>query len=154
MNDKQLAKAYKQLDKDGSGTIELSEFDSWWRGQKEKARQRLEGKSGQISDENDKLQSVWKAADKDGSGALDMAELKEVFVQMGQNLNDKQLAKVAKTLDKDGSGTIEFSEFSEWWKAQKEKAKQRLQQQQQQVAQAPAARVSAAAPPRVMNSFE
>ena len=74
---------------DGSGTIEFSEFDEWWKAQKEKARLRLEKQAarspaGKKIAENTKLQAVWKAVDTDGSGALDMAELRQVFAQMGQ----------------------------------------------------------------------
>eukprot|EP01052_Picozoa_sp_SAG31_P030864 SAG31_NODE_3208_length_4552_cov_5.626993_1_plen_378_part_00 len=126
LSETQLAKAYKQLDADGSGKIEFREFEVWWAAQKAKAKKRLEGQSGAIVSDRARLRSVWTSVDKDGSGALNSDELKLVFVQMGQNLKEKQFAKAFKQLDRDGSGAIEFSEFEVWWKAQKEKARQRV----------------------------
>jgi hypothetical protein len=63
--------------------------------------------------------------DVDGSGTLDQAEIGKVFEMMGQNLNEKQLAKAFKMLDSDGSGSIEYPEFAKWWQEQKDKAQQR-----------------------------
>ena len=57
--------------------------------------------------------------DADGSGTLDQAELGKVFEMMGQNLNEKQLAKAFKMLDSDGSGSIDHPEFAKWWEEQK-----------------------------------
>lgn len=55
-----------------------------------------------LSGEEAKLQAVWQSVDTDGSGTLDMNEVRQVFKMMGQNLNDKQLAKAYKQLDKVG----------------------------------------------------
>ena len=41
-NVSQFNKAFKQLDQDGSGTIDYSEFVAWWQKQKARARERLQ----------------------------------------------------------------------------------------------------------------
>ena len=74
-------------------------------------------------EEEERLWTIWDTVDGDGSGALDRAEVGKVFEAMGQNLNEKKLAKAFKAMDSDGGGEISFEELLAWWRKQKGKAK-------------------------------
>jgi Ca2+-binding EF-hand superfamily protein len=133
---KKFAKAFKAMDSDGGGEISFEELLVWWRKQKGKATTGFEDRLGAAGmsaasggedagpdPEEQRLRTIWDIVDGDSSGALDRAEVGKVFEAMGQNLNEKKLAKAFKAMDSDGGGEISFEELLAWWRKQKGKAK-------------------------------
>lgn len=45
----------------------------------------------------------------------DASEFKNLMEDIGEELDDAELAAALKKMDKDGSGKVELSEFIRWW---------------------------------------
>ena len=57
------------------------------------------------------FEALFRKYDLDGDGHLTANELRAVFADRGEELDDSQLAGMVAALDDDGNGTVELSEF-------------------------------------------
>jgi len=133
---KRLGKRFRKLDKDGSGTLSVSEFMQLSELQQNPLVERViaifdtDG-DGEIdfrefisgismfagdADRNKKLKFAFKIYDVDKDGYISNGELFQVLkLMVGNNLKDTQLQQIVdKTIvyaDKDGDGRVSFEEF-------------------------------------------
>jgi len=85
---------FKEIDTDGNGTIDYSEF-----------LMATMNETQLLSQE--KLKAAFKMFDKDGSGTISKDEIKEA---MGQ-LDEKLVEEIIREVDEDGNGEISYEEF-------------------------------------------
>ncbi|VDO81751.1 unnamed protein product [Heligmosomoides polygyrus] len=133
---RRLARRFKKLDIDGSGSLSVEEFMSLPELQQNPLVQRVidifdEDGNGEVDfrefiqgisqfsvkgDKNVKLKFAFRIYDIDRDGFISNGELFQVLKMMvGNNLKDSQLQQIVdKTIlfhDKDGDGRISFQEF-------------------------------------------
>lgn len=96
----ELKEMISEVDTDGSGTIEWSEFLKMMKERK---------KEGEFNEEE--LRDVFKVFDKDNSGFISASELKEVSSKLGRNLTDEDVKEMMKETDLDEDGKISYEEF-------------------------------------------
>jgi len=133
---RRLARRFKKLDLDGSGSLSVDEFMSLPELQQNPLVQRVidifdEDGNGEVDfrefiqgisqfsvkgDKNIKLKFAFRIYDMDRDGYISNGELFQVLKMMvGNNLKDSQLQQIVdKTIlfhDKDGDGKISFDEF-------------------------------------------
>jgi calcium-dependent protein kinase len=96
--DSEVERIMKQVDLDGSGEIEYSEFVSATLN-----RQQLLSK--------ERLEMAFKAFDLDGSGTITANELKQVLGK-SHNYDDEVWEKLVAEADLNGDGVIDLSEFT------------------------------------------
>lgn len=95
-----LAKLFKSIDTDSSGTITVEEL-----------KKALMDWGHRISDVE--LQSLMAIADVDGDGLIDYNEFVAATMHVSKLEKEELLQKAFKQLDKDGSGTISIDELAE-----------------------------------------
>ncbi len=97
INDEEVDKMFRNIDIDGSGSIDYTEFVMATMNEKNMSS-------------NDKLLQAFRMFDKDGSGTISADEIKEV---LGYNtsLNQKVIEDIMKEVDENGDGEIQFEEF-------------------------------------------
>lgn len=61
------------------------------------------------------VKEAFEAFDKDHSGFIDKSELASLANELGETLDDDELAAALKAIDISGDGKISFSEFYQWW---------------------------------------
>jgi Ca2+-binding EF-hand superfamily protein len=135
---RRLARRFKKLDLDGSGSLSIDEFMNIPELQQNPLVQRVidifdEDGNGEVDfrefiqgisqfsvkgDKNIKLKFAFRIYDMDRDGFISNGELFQVLKMMvGNNLKDTQLQQIVdKTIlfhDKDGDGKISFQEFCE-----------------------------------------
>lgn len=98
MNIEDVDQLFSQVDIDGSGFIDYSEFVIASMNEKQLLT-------------NDKLEAAFKMFDKDGSGMISIEEIKQVL-SFGKNLDDRAVEDMIKQVDENGDGEISFDEFS------------------------------------------
>lgn len=96
----ELKEMISEVDTDGSGTIEWSEFLKMMKERK---------KEEEFNEEE--LSDVFKVFDKDNSGFISASELKEVSSKLGRNLTDEDVKEMMKETDLDEDGKISYEEF-------------------------------------------
>ncbi|XP_072998127.1 calmodulin-2-like isoform X1 [Typha latifolia] len=89
----------KEVDADGSGTIEFNEFLNL-----------MAGKMGVTSSDEDLLEA-FRVFDKDQSGFISDTELRHVMTNLGEKLSDEEVDEMIREADKDGDGQISYEEF-------------------------------------------
>eukprot|EP00727_Mastigamoeba_balamuthi_P011882 m51a1_g7316 putative calmodulin (172) ;mRNA; f:136881-137490 len=94
-----------KYDVDGSGQLELSEFESIVL---EQARDRP--KENRFSEEGELLEA-FMMFDTDGSGALSRDELHEVMTTLGDAMSEEEFGAMVKEADASGDGQINYEEF-------------------------------------------
>ncbi|KAI3766990.1 hypothetical protein L2E82_17071 [Cichorium intybus] len=98
----QIHKLFKNMDSDGSGTVEFDEL--------------VNAMSSQMMSEDilmnqQELLQIFKSFDRDGSGFITPAELAKSMTKMGQPLTYRELSEMVRNADTDGDGVISFKEF-------------------------------------------
>ena len=68
------------------------------------------GKAEKTFSDSD-LKHLFDEFDSNKSGYLEFTELKNLFIQSGENPSNDRLNKLIKTFDSNGNGRIEFKEF-------------------------------------------
>jgi Ca2+-binding EF-hand superfamily protein len=101
--DSQLKHASREMDADGSGSVDYDEFLAWWRAM------------GLDNKQNIQLWQAFCAIDDDGSGSIDAEELGTLVTKMKLELTAEQLDEAMKEMDEDDSGEVSYLEFSEWF---------------------------------------
>ncbi|XP_065061093.1 neo-calmodulin-like [Rhopilema esculentum] len=92
-----------EMDYDGSGTIELTEFVRI-----------IEARKETVNIEEAMIEA-FRVFDQDQNGFIERRELKNVMKSLGNNLNDKDIDRMMKDADKNGDGRIDFQEFINLW---------------------------------------
>lgn len=101
-----------QIDADGTGRVELSDFTKWWHQSAKFAHL-----DGQSLDRLSQASSYFRFFDKDRCGSISREEFKIMFADLVKNSLVPKTAvcdDVLKQLDGDHSGTISFNEFMSW----------------------------------------
>jgi len=96
----EVKKAFREMDRDGSGTITVDEM-----------RDALEAVNKNFSEEY--FEKLWDTYDVDGDGVIDYTEFLTATSQLNKLLTAENMEKAFKEIDKDGSGTITVNEIKE-----------------------------------------
>lgn len=88
-----------EVDIDGNGTIDFSEFLT------------MMANKLKDSDKDDELREAFMVFDKDGNGFISAAELRHVMASLGERLTDKEVDEMIKEADLDGDGQVNYEEF-------------------------------------------
>lgn len=97
INEEDVDKMIKNVDIDGNGCIEYTEFVMATMNEKNMVT-------------NDKLQAAFKMFDKDSSGTITADEIKDVL-GFDSSLSSKALDQIIKEVDENGDGVIQYDEF-------------------------------------------
>jgi len=98
-----LSEVIAEVDEDGSGVIELPEF--------EKVLDILRIREGFTHKEYTDFMSVYHRFDRDNSGELDTKELSSILSWLGYSVSAERVHEIADEVDIDGSGTINEREY-------------------------------------------
>ncbi|OQS06210.1 hypothetical protein THRCLA_01739 [Thraustotheca clavata] len=121
---------FHDIDKDRSGTIDLSELQAALKelgfhptpAQTQMLYDKMDtNRSGMIEENEltgDLFHAVYHIIDSDQSGAIDMDELRSAFILLGATPTEHDVQTAMRVYDVDGSGTIEEDEFVELLKNQ------------------------------------
>jgi calmodulin len=100
--DAEIADMINEVDVDGNGTIEFSEFIAMM----EKKLSALDPQTV-----NDEMYQAFKVFDKDGNGFICREELKEAMQNLGEQLCDNDIDEMIAEADLDKNGLIDYQEF-------------------------------------------
>eukprot|EP00762_Andalucia_godoyi_P003924 ANDGO_05631.mRNA.1 Caltractin len=95
----QVLKLMEEFDRDGTGSIEFSDFLEIMT---EKIAQR---------DPNEEVLKAFRLFDDDGTGRISLKNLRRVARELGENMTDEELQAMIDEFDKDGDGEISADEF-------------------------------------------
>merc|ERR1711957_1049486 len=89
----------EDLDADGSGEIEFSEF--------------LEVMCAKLSDKNTKeeIDRVFKLFDKDRNGTLEADDLSRVCKELGEDMSEEDVRECIQRCDLNGDGVVDLDDF-------------------------------------------
>ncbi|KAK6170331.1 hypothetical protein SNE40_018745 [Patella caerulea] len=88
-----------EVDTDGNGTIDFSEFLVM-----------MARKLKDIHGQNE-IREAFRVFDKDGNGFISAAELRHVMTNLGEKLTDEEVDEMIREADIDGDGLINYEEF-------------------------------------------
>lgn len=98
MSDDQIQGLIDNIDTDNNGVISYTEFIS-------------ATVTSYLVDES-RLEKAFKAFDRDGNGQITMDELKQLFINEGEDVEaDEAVKKIIEEIDANGDGMIDFEEF-------------------------------------------
>ena len=97
--EEELREMIEEVDANGNGTIEFSEFLT-----------KMAGKMGYSPSEKD-IYDAFRVFDKDGNGFISPAELRYVMTKMGQQITDEEVDQMIQEADLDGDGQVNYGEF-------------------------------------------
>lgn len=89
----------KEVDIDGSGTLNFSEFKF------------MMAKRMRSIDIEEERREAFRIFDKDNNGYISRDELRIVMGNLGENLTDEEVDEMIKEADVDGDGRINYEEF-------------------------------------------
>ena len=96
----ELEEMIQEVDSDGNGQIEFSEFLTM-----------MAQKMGTRSF-NDEALEAFKVLDKDGSGSISESELRQIMSNIGEDISDEEIKEMMNEADLDGDGQVSFKEFA------------------------------------------
>merc|ERR1712216_719966 len=94
----ELKKMVADIDSDGNGDIEFSEF-----------LEMMTGKMGE-KDSREDIEKVFKLFDDD-TGKISLRNLRRVAQELGENIDEEELQDMINQADRDGDGEINLDEF-------------------------------------------
>merc|ERR1711971_720628 len=97
--EEELQEMIEEVDSNGNGTIEFSEFLS-----------KMAGKMAYSPSEKE-IYDAFRVFDKDGNGFISPAELRYVMTKMGQVITDEEVDQMIQEADLDGDGQVNYREF-------------------------------------------
>ncbi|PNH05810.1 Calmodulin [Tetrabaena socialis] len=86
----------KEVDKDGSGTVEFPEFCQ------------LMMKQQDVPDQEEALREAFRMFDKDGNGQISASELKTVMCTLGEALTEEEVDDMINEADLSGDGMVNY----------------------------------------------
>lgn len=95
----EIRKLISQIDKDGSGTVEFSEFLAM-----------MTTKMGE-RDSREEMLKAFRLFDDDESGKISFKNLKRVAMELGEIISDEELQEMIDEADRDGDGEVSQEEF-------------------------------------------
>jgi centrin-1 len=95
----EIRKLISQIDKDGSGTVEFSEFLAM-----------MTTKMGE-RDSREEMLKAFRLFDDDESGKISFKNLKRVAMELGESISDEELQEMIDEADRDGDGEVSQEEF-------------------------------------------
>ena len=99
VKNEELKKIVSDIDGDGNGTIEFSEF-----------LEMMTGKMGEKDSRKD-IEKVFKLFDDDNTSRISFRNLARVAEELGENIDDEEMQDMIAQADRDGSGEINCGEF-------------------------------------------
>ncbi|XP_064622998.1 calmodulin-alpha-like [Lineus longissimus] len=103
--DDELETMINEVDTDGNGIIEFSEFLAMM------AKKMLGGESALD------IREAFKVFDRDGHGYITVAELKRVMTTLGEKMTEEEVNEMISEADVDGDGKVDYEEFAEMIKS-------------------------------------
>ena len=99
--DEELQVRFNELDADGSGKVDMSEYLRW------SLRDSLARSSARVID-------LFRQWDDDGSGSIDKKEFRRAIMALGFDFFDdvSEIDKIFDEFDADGSGSIDYKELN------------------------------------------
>ncbi|GAA0139183.1 calmodulin-related [Lithospermum erythrorhizon] len=98
-SEEELQDMFAEVDADGSGTIEFTEFLA------------LMAKKIKETDVEEELKEAFKVFDKDQNGYISASELRHVMINLGEKLTDEEVEQMIREADLDGDGQVNYDEF-------------------------------------------
>lgn len=100
---KELEDMMREVDEDGSGEIEFSEFMSMMARKVKEAGTNVSG--------GEDWHEAFKVFDKDGDGFISCNELQFVMSNLGETLTDEEVREMIEEVDLDRDGMVNYPEF-------------------------------------------
>ncbi|KAF5752340.1 calmodulin-like protein 11 isoform X2 [Tripterygium wilfordii] len=97
--EEELLDMISEVDADGNGTIEFTEFLN------------LMAKKMKETDAEEELKEAFKVFDKDQNGYISATELRHVMINLGEKLTDEEVEQMIREADLDGDGQVNYEEF-------------------------------------------
>ncbi|KAK2727705.1 hypothetical protein QYM36_008260 [Artemia franciscana] len=97
--DAEILAIIKEVDADGNGTIEFSEFVI------------AMAKSANEIDAEKEIKEAFDVFDKDSNGHINVEELRYVSVNLGETFSDEDIAEMLKQADFDDDGIVNYKGF-------------------------------------------
>ena len=98
-SEEDVAAMIAEVDVDGSGSIDFTEFLT------------LMAKKKNPHDVRTEMKHVFDVFDKDGDGFISVEELHEVTIAIGQPIDEKELREILNEADVDRDGVMSWPEF-------------------------------------------
>ncbi|XP_049606592.1 uncharacterized protein cetn4 isoform X2 [Phyllopteryx taeniolatus] len=95
----EIKKMIADIDKEGSGTIDYSDFLSMM-------TMKMSEK-----DSREEIMKAFRLFDDDCTGKISFKNLKRVAKELGENLTDEELQEMIDEADRDGDGEVNEQEF-------------------------------------------
>merc|ERR1711883_17129 len=99
IKNEELKKMVSDVDNDGNGTIEFTEFLGM-----------MTAKMGE-KDTREDIEKVFKLFDDDNSSKISFKNLARVAEELGETIDDEELQDMINQADRDGDGAINADEF-------------------------------------------
>ena len=95
----ELGDMINEVDADGSGTIDFSEFVT------------LQSRKMNDTDAEEEILEAFKVFDKDGNGCICASDIRHIMTNLGEKLSDEEVDEMIREADIDGDGQINYEEF-------------------------------------------
>ena len=97
--DEELKDMLNEVDIDGNGIIDFSEFIT------------MMAKKLQDTDSEEELKEAFRVFDKDGNGFISADELRHVMTNLGEQLSEEEVEQMIQEADSNGDGQVDYEEF-------------------------------------------
>ncbi|XP_052768599.1 calmodulin-beta-like [Mya arenaria] len=98
-SEQELVDMINEVDMDGNKTIDFDEFCLMMK------------KRSSEQNADDDLRDAFNVFDNDGNGYISMSELRQVMINLGEEMTDEEVLEMLKEADIDGDGQISYDEF-------------------------------------------
>lgn len=110
-NDADFEKYFKEIDKDGSGKVDLEEFTCLMAKMRKSVPQVDAALLHLTEEEKERFKMIFTTFDIGGGGTLNTHELHNLFEKLGYCLSWAQTQKMVHDVDLDNTGTVDLGEF-------------------------------------------